>query len=362
MTSRPRWLFNVLRGLQRLGGRRLFEICRSPSRLLQRPDDAIHRGYDKQTELDFTRPDNFFSNYEPHVRVREQLIEDSIGFYQFTEPMQGCSDLEASEKPGYFVRRRTAAGRWQAQQNPRYLQVPDLVTARAYLTEMATAATPLAAGTPGSQPSRRHAAGPAQQSPRGRFGAGGVQSDSLPGLAGVVHDSLQHDWKVAVHRARFEGALTKVRSMPATDHRPQCRARVVVLTGHALSRRRLVGPHVRVDHDISLLVPELWCRMTPEERDPRFLLKNEYLEKCEDFEYGGRRVLASRLGVRINARFVNAFFARVFNQPHAVLTEKMLRPELQSLEIFVEGIDNIIATQKRVAQLYFNDGSVAQPP
>ena len=31
----------------------------------QRPDDAIHRGYDKQTEADFTMPENFFSNYEP---------------------------------------------------------------------------------------------------------------------------------------------------------------------------------------------------------------------------------------------------------------------------------------------------------
>ena len=34
-------------------------------RLFQRPDDAIHRGYDKQTEADFTQPENFFSNYEP---------------------------------------------------------------------------------------------------------------------------------------------------------------------------------------------------------------------------------------------------------------------------------------------------------
>ena len=35
------------------------------ARLFQRPDDAIHRGYDKQTELDFSRPGNFFSNFEP---------------------------------------------------------------------------------------------------------------------------------------------------------------------------------------------------------------------------------------------------------------------------------------------------------
>ena len=34
-------------------------------RLFQRPDEAIHRGYDKQTEEDFAQPGNFFSNYEP---------------------------------------------------------------------------------------------------------------------------------------------------------------------------------------------------------------------------------------------------------------------------------------------------------
>jgi len=54
----------------------------------------------------------------------------------------------------------------------------------------------------------------------------------------------------------------------------------------------------------------------------------------------------------------------VFSHPHVVLTEEMLKPELQSMEIFADGMDNIIATQKRVAAMYFNDGSVAQacPP
>ena len=76
------------------------------------------------------------------------------------------------------------------------------------------------------------------------------------------------------------------------------------------------------------------------------------------------KVLASRLGYRINARFVRAFFGRVFNHPHAVFTEEMLRPEMQDLEIFADGMDNIVATQKRVAQMYFNDGSIEQacPP
>jgi hypothetical protein len=49
-----------------------------------------------------------------------------------------------------------------------------------------------------------------------------------------------------------------------------------------------IGPNYRVDHDISLLIPELWCRMTTTERDPKFLIENKYLEPIEDFEYEGR--------------------------------------------------------------------------
>ncbi|HEX7652783.1 MAG TPA: hypothetical protein VF607_04715, partial [Verrucomicrobiae bacterium] len=52
-------------------------------RLFQRPDDAIHRGYDKMTESDFARQDNFFSNYEPlpHSKAVE-LVDDAIHFHE----------------------------------------------------------------------------------------------------------------------------------------------------------------------------------------------------------------------------------------------------------------------------------------
>jgi hypothetical protein len=42
----------------------------------------------------------------------------------------------------------------------------------------------------------------------------------------------------------------------------------------------------------------------------------------------------------------------------------MLRPELQDKDIFADGMDNIVTTQKRVAKMYFDDGSIAQacPP
>jgi len=54
----------------------------------------------------------------------------------------------------------------------------------------------------------------------------------------------------------------------------------------------------------------------------------------------------------------------VFDNPADVLTEEALRPETQSLDVFADGIDNIVDAQRRVAALYFEDGSIedACPP
>ena len=58
------------------------------------------------------------------------------------------------------------------------------------------------------------------------------------------------------------------------------------------------------------------------------------------------------------------FFGRVFSSADKVFTEDMLRPEKQSLEDYIDGINNIVETQKRVATHYFKDGSIdyACPP
>src|ERR1019366_8676362 len=67
-----------------------------------------------------------------------------------------------------------------------------------------------------------------------------------------------------------------------------------MLTGHNafVTAAGYVGPKVRVDHDVSLIVPEVFCRMSPEERDPKFLIAGHFLEKCGDFERSGGKVLA----------------------------------------------------------------------
>ena len=115
---------------------------------------------------------------------------------------------------------------------------------------------------------------------------------------------------------------------------------------------------------VRLLVPEIWARLEPGERRPEFMLERGYLEPLQDFEHGGRQVLASRLGYRITERFVHDFMGKIFDNPTAVFTRDILRPETQDLEVFVDGIDNIVEAQQKVAQRYLDDGSVddACPP
>ena len=103
-------------------------------RLFQRPDDAIHRGYDHMTESDFARSGSFFSNYEPIGAARaKELVEEAVSFDEFTEPMQNLlRDIATQGKPAYFV--CSAFPRLidnKPSKNPRYLQVrPDLFMAR----------------------------------------------------------------------------------------------------------------------------------------------------------------------------------------------------------------------------------------
>ncbi len=121
---------------------------------------------------------------------------------------------------------------------------------------------------------------------------------------------------------------------------------------------------MRVDHDISLLIPEVWCRMDARERDPAFLIGEGHLEALVDFEHDGRPVLASRLGYRVTMKFARTFFGRVFDYPARVFDEAFLRPETQDLGAFVDGIHNITEAQQRVARQYSEDGSIedACPP
>jgi len=347
-------------------------------RLFQRPDDAIHRGYDHQTERDFARAGTFFSNYEPLTAAQARaLIEDAIGFDEFTAPMQALIQTAAAGgRPEFFVscaHPRLVDG--QPSKNPRYLQIrPDLLDPReSYLAET------------GLRLMRQVPVGRPVRAPVNAVLAGRRNNPADP-AAGIrplaVYNPLHYmelpelfmeficsmtGKSPSTTGAGSEGALTKgpFNALPPIYDLNAAFVSFSV-TGYDgfLSSAGCIGPKTRVDHDISLLVPEVWCRMGVEERDPHFLVAGGFLERCADFDCAGRRVLASRLGYRITARFVSHFCGRVFNHPHAVFSEEMLRPEQQDPAVFADGMDNIVATQQRVAQHYFNDGSVAEacPP
>jgi hypothetical protein len=259
--------------------------------------------------------------------------------------------------------------------NPRYLQRrPDLVNARdTYLADVAARLhRRIPAERPAFTPVGAVLAGRRTNPPQPEIGA--------PPLAvfNPIHyqelPELFMDWVCSVTGKSpsttgfgSEGALTKApfnAIWPVVDLDNALLS--MILTGYAgySTAAGHVGPRYRVEHDISMLIPEIWCRMKPAERDPAWLLANGYLEKVEDFDYEGRKVLASRLGFRITARFADHFLGRLFETPSMVFTEEMLRPELQGWDVFAQGVDAIVEAQTRVARGYFEDGSVeaACPP
>ncbi len=346
-------------------------------RLFQRPDDAIHRGYDHQTENDFARSGTFFSNYEPIPAARaKELVEEAVSFDAFTQPMQNLlRDIAENPKPSYFV--CSAFPRLidrKPSKNPRYLQVrPDFFMGlQVYCSDVALhlsrriplaepAPTPVNAVLAGR---RNNPAEPPAIRPLATYNP--LHFMELPELFMEFICSMTGK-SPSTTGAGSEGALTKgpFNALPPIYDLNIALVSFLV-TGYAgyISSAGCIGPKVRVDHDVSLLVPEVWSRMSVPERDPNYLIEAGYLEKVQDFTHKDRTVLASRLGYRITKEFVTHFCGRIFNQPHSVFTDEMLRPELQDPATFVEGVENIVITQRRVSQHYFNDGSIdhACPP
>ena len=344
-------------------------------RLFQRPDDAIHPGFDTQTELDMSGPGNFIANFEPiHHGKLATLVEDVHTFYQFTKPMQKLLKKAYDENVSYVVSSahpRLVDG--APSKNPRYLQVrPDLVKpARKYIAEMstwfhrkldvdATVCHPVDAVLTG----RRN--NPPEPGIRSLAVYNPIHYQQLPELFMDFICSLTGK-SPSTTGAGSEGALTKGPFNALRTTADLNNALVsYILTGYAgfSSSAGYVGPEVRVDHDISLLVPEIWARLSVEERSPEYLIERGYLEALEDFEHNGEQVLASRLGYRITERFVHGFFGKIFDNPSAVFTESILKPETQDQESYVDGINNIVEAQQRMALQYLEDGSIedACPP
>ncbi len=353
-------------------------VINSEYRLFQRPDDAIHRGYDKQAEADLSSPGSFLSNYEPLTRYdAKELILDAMSFDLYTDPVKEMVQKFAGESSGtYFVvpsHPRMVDGK--PSKNPRYLQNrPDLMNPRQkYLAEVGTR---LMRKVPLNEP----VVFPVNEVLPGRRNNPPDKKAGIPPLAvyNPIHyqelPELFMDFICSVTGKSpsttgfgSEGALTKGpfnALWPIVDLNNALVSYMVTGYHGFTTAAGYIGPNIRVDHDISLLIPEIWSRMTVQERSPEFLIKNGYLEKLEDFHHNGQEIPAAFLGYRITLRFVQAFLGRIFNNPNAVFSLEMLKPEKQDLQMFVDGILNIVATQKRVAENYFKDGSIeaACPP
>ncbi|PXA05207.1 hypothetical protein DDZ13_04395 [Coraliomargarita sinensis] len=347
-------------------------------RFFQRPDDAIIRGYDKQAEADLSSLGAFLSNYEPlGQEYAKNETEDAIRFGQYTEPMQNMvRDFVEKGTPDYYCTNaypRMVDGK--PTKNPRYLQVrPDLKSPRdLYLSDMSsrlyrrqTAHTPILRPVTSILPGRRNNPADPAAGIKPLCVNNPIHYMELPELFMEYIASITGK-SPSTTGAGSEGALTKApfnALPPIYDLNNALVSYLATEQPAFITAAGYVGPHYRVDHDISLLVPELWCRLKPEESDPKFLIENGYLEKVEDFEHEGQHVPASRIGHRITAKFVRHFFGRVFNSPTSVLNEEMLKPELQDMDTYVEGMLTIAAAHKEVAENYFADGSVedACPP
>ena len=344
-------------------------------RLFQRPDDAIIPGYDKQTEANMAESGNFMSNFEALSGEKlAAVVEDVLTFSNFTAPMQKLLSDAYREGKGYVVSSghpRLINGK--PSKNPRYLETrADIVNpVRKYVAGIGTRLhRKIPLGQPVLHPvdavliGRRN--NPPEQDIRSLAVYNPIHYQELPELFMDFISSLTGK-SPSTTGAGSEGALTKGPFNAVRASVDLNNALVsYILTGYAgfSSSAGYIGPDYKVDHDISLLIPEIWARLTYEERQPDYLIQRHYLEPISDFEHNGKLVLASRLGYRITSNFVRGLMGKIFDNPHSVFTDDILQPERQNLDVFADGVNHIVETQQRVAKEYFLDGSIheACPP
>ncbi len=348
-------------------------------RLFQRPDDAIHPGFDEQAEKDMSDQGLFASNFQPLTPEEIRDLEEQVELHgKFTEPMREHITKNAKRSAGFSVcsaKPRIVGGK--PTKNPRYLQVrPDMAQPRdRYVAELGArlyrripmpqpVTFPVISVLSGRRNNPPDQIGDAKIRPLCVYNP--IHYQELPELFMDYICSVTGK-SPSTTGAGSEGALTKgpFNAISATADLNNTLVSML-LTGYAgfSSAAGWIGPNCRVDHDVSLLIPEIWCRLFPQERDPERMIAAGQLEKVEDFEIDGRTVLGSRLGYRITDRFVHTYFGRVFDNPSAVFTEDILKPETQDRQVFADGIDNIVEAQQRGALMYFEDGTIedACPP
>ena len=348
-------------------------------RLFQRPDDAIHRGFDKQTEKDLARVGNFISNFECLNRSDAQnQVRQTLTFEKYTEPMHDLvlKAAENEDPESYFVSSanpRMADGR--PTKNPRYLQTrPDLFDPRS--VHLATMGTRLRRKLSADQsvlypvrsvlPGRRN--NPADET------AGIRPLCCFAPIHYLELPELFIDFIVSVTGkspsttgAGSEGALTKApfnALLPIHDLNAALVSYAATGQGAFVTSAGFIGPKYQVNHDVSLLIPEIWSRLRDFENDPQDMIGKGFLEKVPALEFEGKSLPTEYLGYRITRRFAHEFLGRIFTDPTSIFPDDMLKPELQDETEYADSLYNLVDAGKNVAKRYFQDGSAekACPP
>ncbi|QCX39452.1 hypothetical protein FF125_13765 [Aureibaculum algae] len=354
-------------------------VANCESHLFQRPDEAIIRGYDEGAERDLVADGVFLTNYELLTKKDAvEIYEDTINFDKYTQPVKDLiiSVVTSENEEEYFaLPSHTRIVNGEPTKNPRYLE-PNIFfneTEASYLGEIGVrlcrkikSEDPVINVVNAVLPGRRNNPVDKKAGIRPLAVYNPIHYQETPELFMDFICSLTGK-SPSTTGAGSEGALTKGpfnMLTPTTDLNNALLSHILTESNAFSTAAGYVGGDNKVDHDISLLIPEIWARLVPEDRDPKALIANGSLEKLEDFEHNGKKVLASRLGYRITSMFSLRCLNRLFDEPNAVFNEKMLKPELQGLEDYVDGIANIVEAQQKVALRYFEDGSIASaiPP
>ncbi len=348
-------------------------------RFFQRPDDAIIKGYDKQAELDLSSDNLFATNYQPLEKEDVEAIKDDVlGYVNYTDPVKAhIEDFLKGDDRYCVVSSNPRIVDGEPSKNPRYLEHrSDFIDpSRNYIAEIGVR---LARKIPMHQPVYFpvNAVLPGRRNNPPSFEKGKkvpplsvynpIHFQELPELFMDFVSSLTGK-SPSTTGAGSEGALTKGpfnMLLPIYDLN-QSLLSYILGDYHAFTTPAgHIGPNIKVDHDISILVPELWARLDPHERDPYKLIAEGSFEKIDDFEYDGKTIEASRLGYRMTNVFSYKYLGKIFDEPQTVFDEWILQPEKQDLEAFAEGVLNIVNGHKKAALDYFEDGSVEEaiPP
>ncbi|MDR2737580.1 MAG: hypothetical protein LBB18_01400 [Puniceicoccales bacterium] len=370
---------NKIRGTENSSNRSVKIVHNCEYRLYQRPDEAVIPGYDPGSEFDMTRKNIFTCNFKALTRddVR-QMMRNRIKFEMYSEPMKemlaNFADDETAPRHAVCPSELRPMADGKVSKNQRYLQNRNDICngLDAYLATVSSKLWKGVGGdfsiaeTPVSDILSGRRNNPPEDGVKPLCVYGPLHYMDLPELF-LEYLSSVTGKSPSTTGAGLEGAMTKgpFNSLSSV-YDLNASLLSFILSGYSgfLSAAGYVGPHVKVAHDITYLLPEIWCRMTTEERSSKFLIEHKYLERCENFEHNGRVVCAERLGYRITRKFVRVFAGRVFSMPDTVFSDEMLRPETQDVEIFAESMDAILDAHRRAASLVIENAGIeiAIPP